>query len=84
VTLSVDVTNTSSVDGVEVVQAYVPLTLGSHRRQLLTLRGFTSAEVPPGATVAVEVAVHLSDGVGRIHLGRSADPGDHVVVRLEE
>jgi len=84
VTLSVDVTNTSSVDGVEVVQAYVPLTLGSHRRPLLTLRGFTSAEVPPGATVAIEVVVHLSDGVGRIHLGRSADPEDHVVVRLEE
>ncbi len=82
VTLSVEVTNTSSVDGAEVVQAYVPLALGTHVEPLLTLRGFARADVPAGSTVRIPVRVHVPDGARRIHVGRSADPTGHSVVAL--
>ena len=81
-TVAVEVTNRSEAEGAEVVQAYVPLALGSHDRELLTLRGFEAATVPAGATTTVEVAVHLPDGADRIHLGRSADPSSHLVVTV--
>jgi hypothetical protein len=82
VTLSVEVTNTSAIDGAEVVQAYVPLALGTHAEPLLTLRGFARADVPAGSTVRIPVRVHVPDGVRRIHVGRSADPTGHSVVVL--
>ncbi len=82
VTLSVEVSNSSDVAGAEVVQAYVPLGLGTHPAPLLTLRGFARADVPAGATVRILVRVRVPDGVRRIHIGRSADPTTHCVVTL--
>ena len=81
-TVSVELTNTAEADAVEVVQAYVPLVLGSHDRPLLTLRGFGSVRVPAGETVTLDVEVHLPTGVDRIHVGASSDPATHAVVDL--
>jgi beta-glucosidase len=49
-TVSAEVTNTGSVDGIEVAQLYVGIPGGPVKQ----LRGFSKVDITPGATVSVE------------------------------
>jgi beta-glucosidase len=82
VTVEVEVTNRSGVDGVEVAQAYLPLALGTHRAPLLTLRGFGRTTVPAGGTARIAFDVEAPSGVDRIHIGPSADAAGHTVLPI--
>lgn len=57
ITVSVDVTNTSNVDGKEVVQVYVHDKASSLSRPLKELRNFKKANIPAGETVTVDVVL---------------------------
>lgn len=57
ITVSVDVTNTSSVDGKEVVQVYVHDKVASLSRPLKELRNFKKVNVPAGQTITVDVVL---------------------------
>lgn len=52
-TVSVDVTNTGTVAGDEVVQAYVHQKSGSDSRPMRELKGFERVSLAPGETRAV-------------------------------
>lgn len=60
VTVSVDVTNTSEVDGEEVVQFYIHETDTPDSRPLLDLRGFERVTINAGETktISVELSEH--------------------------
>ena len=53
-TVSVDVTNTSSIDADEVVQLYVHQRYGTSSRPIRELKGFERVAVAAGATRTVE------------------------------
>lgn len=57
ITVSVDVTNTSEVDGKEVVQVYVHDKVASLNRPLKELRNFKKVNVPAGQTVTVDIVL---------------------------
>ncbi|KAG2181543.1 hypothetical protein INT44_008358 [Umbelopsis vinacea] len=57
ITVSVDVTNTSQVDGKEVVQVYVHDKVSSLHRPLKELRSFKKVNVPAGQTVTVDLVL---------------------------
>ncbi|KAJ2958519.1 hypothetical protein NQZ79_g5927 [Umbelopsis isabellina] len=57
ITVSVDVTNTSNVDGKEVVQVYVHDKASSLSRPLKELRNFKKTNIPAGETVTVDVVL---------------------------
>jgi len=81
----VTVTNDGDRPGTEVVQAYLPLVLGSHPKPLRTLRGATVARaIAPGEERVVAVEVKVPAGVGELHLGPSADPERATVLSLRE
>ncbi len=62
-TVSVDVTNTGSVDGDEVVQIYMttPDSPVSLERPIKRLKGFRRVTVPAGQTRTVEIAIDCAD-----------------------
>jgi beta-glucosidase len=77
VTVSVDVTNTSEVDGEEVVQFYIHETDTPDPRPLLDLRGFERVKINAGETVTVSVELS-EDELAYYHLEDDAytlDPG---------
>ncbi|KAH8551262.1 glycoside hydrolase family 3 domain protein [Umbelopsis sp. PMI_123] len=57
ITVSVDVTNTSQVDGKEVVQVYIHDKVSSLHRPLKELRSFKKVNVPAGQTVTVDLVL---------------------------
>ncbi|KAH8551074.1 glycoside hydrolase family 3 domain protein [Umbelopsis sp. PMI_123] len=57
ITVSVDVTNTSEVDGKEVVQVYIHDKVSSLHRPLKELRSFKKVNVPAGQTVTVDLVL---------------------------
>ncbi|WP_156758862.1 glycoside hydrolase family 3 C-terminal domain-containing protein [Microbacterium karelineae] len=59
--VTVDVTNTGSVVGREVVQAYVSRPGSAVERAPRELKAFASVEIPPGETVAVALTVRRRD-----------------------
>ena len=61
VEVSVDVTNTGSVDGEEVVQLYAQYPGSKVRRPERQLRGFRRASIPAGQTVRVVIPLKLDD-----------------------
>ena len=63
VAVSVDVTNTGSVDGDEVVQVYVktPDSPASLERPIKRLRGFKRVSIPAGQTKSVSIEVDAAD-----------------------
>lgn len=91
VTVSVDVRNTSSRSGAEVVQAYVSSPkAGDALRPNEQLKGFTKVTIPAGATTRVKLVIDAKDlwfwdaeadrkayELGRwgLRVGSSADPG---------
>lgn len=75
--------NTGDRPGTEVVQAYVPLVLGSHPAPLRTLRGATVARaIQPGEVRRATVEITVPTGIDQVHLGPSADPERAVVLHL--
>jgi len=61
VLFSVDVTNTGSVAGAEVVQLYVTYPGSVVERSERDLKGFAKVMLEPGATQTVEIAVPVND-----------------------
>ena len=60
-TVSVDVTNTGSMDGQEVVQLYVRDLVGSVTRPVKELKGFKKINFKAGETKAITFTIHASD-----------------------
>jgi beta-glucosidase len=58
---SVDVTNTGSVTGAEVVQLYVTYPGSAVERADRELKGFAKVSLQPGASQTVEIAVPVND-----------------------
>jgi beta-glucosidase len=61
VRIRVDVTNTGSMAGSEVVQAYVTYPGSRVERAELELKGFAKVFVEPGATVTAEIDLAVND-----------------------
>jgi beta-glucosidase len=61
VRFSVDVTNTGSVAGAEVVQLYVTYPGSAVERSERELKGFAKVTLGPGSTQTVEVSVPVND-----------------------
>jgi len=61
VRFSVDVTNTGSTTGAEVVQLYVTYPGSAVERSDRELKGFAKVVLEPGATQTVEIAVPVND-----------------------
>jgi beta-glucosidase len=57
----IDVTNTGSIAGAEVVQLYVTYPGSAVEHSERDLKGFVKANLQPGATETVEIAVPVSD-----------------------
>lgn len=92
--IDVPVSNDGGRAGVEVVQVYVDLALGTHREPLPTLRSFARVTVEPGATAQVRLVIDAAtvarardgangtDGELRVGIGPSADPTSHIRATL--
>jgi beta-glucosidase len=78
VSVSVDVTNTSEVDGEEVVQFYIHETATPDARPLLDLRGFERVMIKAGETKTVSIELS-EDELAYYHLEQDTytlDPGN--------
>ncbi|MCJ8013043.1 glycoside hydrolase family 3 C-terminal domain-containing protein [Paenibacillus sp. KQZ6P-2] len=85
--VSVDVTNTGSMAGAEVVQLYITDAVSSASRPLMELKGFAKVELAPGETkmVRFEIGKEQLQYIGRdmkpvvepglfhVHLGRNVN-----------
>jgi len=78
VTVAVEVANTGTRAGVEVIQVYVPEALGSDAGPLRTLRGFQRVELAPGERRTVAVTVQVPPAAERIWVGTSSSEDDLV------
>ena len=80
--ISVSVTNTSEVDGEEVVQLYVRDLVGSITRPIKELKGFKKIMISAGETVEVNLEITEADlSFYRKDLSFGTEPGDfHVFV----
>lgn len=77
VTVSVDVTNESDVDGMEVVQVYVSDVISSVVVPNKTLRGFEKVFIPAGETETVEIEVKISElGLYDSRMRYVVEPGE--------
>ena len=83
VSVSVPLTNASDRPGVEVVQAYLPEVLGTHRTPLGTLRAFGRIYIGPGKTASKRLTIAVPDGTAVIRLGPSADPRQQSTVVVD-
>lgn len=74
-TVGVDVTNTGSVAGTEVVQLYIRNTAASVEQPLRELKGFARVQLAPGETRHVELPLGFAEisFVG-VDLHRTAEP----------
>ena len=57
----VSVTNTSQIDGEEIVQLYIQDVFASITRPVLELKGFRKINIPAGETVEVEFEIRPKD-----------------------
>jgi beta-glucosidase len=76
VTVSVEVTNTGTREGVEVVQLYVQDRVGSMTRPLMELRGFQRLSLKPGESGTASFPVTVDDlAFWGPEMVRIAEPG---------
>ena len=75
-TVSVALRNTGPHPAIEVVQAYVPEMLGTHRQPLRTLRGFSKVRLEPGGATSVRLEVPIQPGATSVWVGTSSRPED--------
>ncbi|KAF2711586.1 glycoside hydrolase family 3 protein [Pleomassaria siparia CBS 279.74] len=80
ITASVSVTNTSPVDGKEVVQIYVQDVVASVAVPNVELKGFKKVFVKAGETVKVDVELKVADwGLWDMSMKYVVEPGEFVV-----
>lgn len=80
ITASVSITNTSPVDGKEVVQLYVQDVLSSIVVPNQQLKGFKKVLVKAGKTVEVAIDLKVQDlGLWDINMKYVVEPGDFVI-----
>ena len=80
VTASVQVTNTSPVDGMEVVQLYVQDVISSVVVPNQLLKGFQKVMIKAGQSATVEIPVNVQDlGLWNINMDYVVEPGDFVL-----
>jgi beta-glucosidase len=79
-TATVQVTNNGTVDGQEVVQAYVQDVISSVAVPNLSLRGFKKVMIKAGETQSVSIPIDVSSlGVWDIRMKYVVEPGDFVI-----
>lgn len=79
-TVSVSVTNNSTVDGTEVVQVYVKDDISSVVVPNKLLKGFAKVAIAAGATAAVSVDIKVADlGLWDSRLKYVVEPGTFTV-----
>ena len=80
VTASVSVANPGTMDGMEVVQAYVQDVLSSVEVPNLRLLGFKKVNVSTGASVDVQIPLNVSSmGLWDVDMRYVVEPGEFVV-----
>lgn len=77
-TVSVDVTNNSTVSGKEVVQLYVKDLVSSVVVPNIELKGFSKVEIPAGETRTVEIDLDIAKQLGlwNIRMQYVVEPGE--------
>ncbi|KXJ96738.1 glycoside hydrolase superfamily [Microdochium bolleyi] len=80
-TVSVDVTNNSTVSGKEVVQLYVKDLVASVVVPNIELKGFKKVEIPAGETRKVEIGLDVAKQLGLwdIRMKYVVEPGDFAI-----
>ena len=77
ITATIDVTNTGSREGAEVVQLYIRDQVGSVTRPVKELKGFEKIRLKAGETKTVRFEITESDlFFYRYDLSYGAEPGD--------
>lgn len=80
VTVSVDVTNNSTVDGTEVVQVYIKDEVSSVVVPNKQLRGFAKIPIAAGQTETVTVYINVADlGLWDLKMNYFVEPGNFTV-----
>ncbi|KAF2122413.1 glycoside hydrolase superfamily [Lophiotrema nucula] len=80
ITASISVTNTSPVDGKEVVQIYVQDVMSSIVVPNVQLKGFKKVLVKAGETVDVEIPLKIADwGLWDLKMEYVVEPGEFIV-----
>jgi beta-glucosidase len=77
ITASVSITNTSKVDGEEIVQLYIRDLVASVSRPIKELKGFQKVNIPAGATI--KVSFSINEEMLRFynsHLEHVSEPGE--------
>jgi beta-glucosidase len=82
VQVAVTIRNSATQSGSEVVQAYIAKPLGSSDAALLTLVGFTKAQVNAESTAKLSVTMKLDELPEIICLGANADPSSHLPINI--
>jgi beta-glucosidase len=81
VTVSVDVTNTASRDGTEVVQVYISDDIASVVVPNRALKGFDKVVIPAGKTKTVKIPIKVQDiGVWNSRMKYVVEPGSFTVL----
>lgn len=79
--VSIDVTNTGELDGVEIVQLYIHDKLAQIARPVKELKHFRRVEIPAGKTVNVEFTITCDDcKYYNANLDYVCDPGEFEVM----
>ncbi|GHT87691.1 beta-glucosidase [Bacteroidia bacterium] len=78
ITVTLDVKNTSNVDGTETVQLYVRDKIGSVATPIKALKGFAQVYLKAGETQKVTITVHPEEHLWLINkdMKRVVEPGD--------
>lgn len=98
ITATVKVTNTSAVDGEEVVQLYIRDLVGSVTRPVKELKGFKKVLIPANESVEVSFEISVNDlafwrkdmsfgaeeGEFELFIGTNSDVKESVTFRLSE
>lgn len=80
ITVSVDVTNNSTVDGTEVVQVYIKDEVSSVVVPNKQLRGFAKVPIAAGETETVSVDIDVADlGLWDLRMNYVVEPGNFTV-----
>ena len=80
ITATINVTNTSNVDGKEVVQLYIRDMVGSITRPVKELKGFQKIELKAGETKSITFTISVNDlKFYNSYLKFVAEPGDFKV-----
>lgn len=80
ITVSVDVTNNSTLDGTEVVQIYVKDMITSVVVPNMQLKGFSKVLIPAGQTETVQIDINVADlGLWNIKMDYVVEPGSFTI-----